>query len=68
MLLSSANGMFGGRAQANYTAGNTFKDARADHTWAESSIGRFRINSRRKNSRRERFLALLRNKANSIRR
>ena len=31
VLLSSLNGIFGGRAQANYAAGNTFKDALAHH-------------------------------------
>lgn len=31
VLLSSVNGLFGNRAQANYSAGNTFKDALAHH-------------------------------------
>ncbi|PQE15785.1 polyketide synthase protein [Rutstroemia sp. NJR-2017a BBW] len=31
VLLSSLNGIFGGRAQANYAAGNTFKDALAHY-------------------------------------
>lgn len=31
VLLSSINGIFGGRAQANYAAGNTFKDALAHY-------------------------------------
>ncbi|PSN72076.1 putative polyketide synthase [Corynespora cassiicola Philippines] len=31
VLLSSINGIFGGRAQANYAAGNTFKDALASY-------------------------------------
>lgn len=31
ILLSSFNGIIGGRAQANYGAGNTFKDALAEH-------------------------------------
>ncbi|UNI19406.1 Type I Iterative PKS [Purpureocillium takamizusanense] len=31
VLLSSLNGIVGGRAQANYGAGNTFKDALAQH-------------------------------------
>ncbi|RYO81820.1 hypothetical protein DL764_009708 [Monosporascus ibericus] len=31
ILLSSVNGIFGGRAQANYAAGNTFKDALAHY-------------------------------------
>ena len=31
ILLSSLNGIFGGRAQANYAAGNTFKDALAHY-------------------------------------
>lgn len=35
VLLSSINGIFGGRAQANYTAGNTFKDALAHYRIAQ---------------------------------
>ena len=35
VLLSSINGIFGGRAQANYAAGNTFKDALAHHRIAQ---------------------------------
>lgn len=31
VLLSSVNGLFGNRSQANYSAGNTFKDALAHH-------------------------------------
>ncbi|KAI1288881.1 lovastatin nonaketide synthase [Xylaria venustula] len=31
IILSSINGIMGGRAQANYTAGNTFKDGLAHH-------------------------------------
>ena len=31
VLISSLHGIFGGRAQANYSAGNTFKDALAHH-------------------------------------
>ncbi|PYH86334.1 hypothetical protein BO82DRAFT_380441 [Aspergillus uvarum CBS 121591] len=35
ILLSSLNGIFGSRAQANYAAGNTFKDALAHHRLAQ---------------------------------
>ena len=31
VIISSVNGIFGGRAQANYAAGNTFKDALAHY-------------------------------------
>lgn len=31
IIISSLNGILGGRAQANYSAGNTFKDALAHH-------------------------------------
>lgn len=31
VIIASLNGIFGGRAQANYAAGNTFKDALAHH-------------------------------------
>jgi len=31
IIISSVNGIFGGRAQANYAAGNTFKDALAHY-------------------------------------
>ena len=36
VLLSSVNGIFGGRAQANYAAGNTFKDSLAHHRIAHA--------------------------------
>ncbi|KAK1139414.1 hypothetical protein N8T08_000777 [Aspergillus melleus] len=35
ILLSSLNGIFGSRAQANYAAGNTFKDALAHYRLAQ---------------------------------
>ncbi|KAI0485236.1 lovastatin nonaketide synthase [Xylariaceae sp. FL0804] len=40
ILMSSVNGIFGGRAQANYAAGNTFKDALAQHriTYGQKAV------------------------------